>query len=213
MTTSWDWKKNISQVLIERTANPNTGTPPPQVVRGALYQGAPDDPNIYLYGGTTSFLNTSFPNYTDPYTNQYSLWSYDTGKDTWNQFDVTRNARLRPNSGGWTDAPDLGLAFYFNGKIDNGSEPGTASLDDRDQFLGGMVVLDTKTRQVKNVSTDAVSPGTGRVRSQMVYLPAVGKKGSLVVIGGGTKDVGDLSDTEMGTLVGSVMSTFRTRLT
>lgn len=201
MTTSWDWKKNISQVLIEKAANPDTGTKPPQVVRGALYQGMSDDPNIYLYGGTTSFLNTSFPNYTAPYTDQYSLWSYDTGKDTWDQYDVTRGAKVRPNSGAWTDAHECGLAFYLNGKIDNGSEPDTSSLDHRDQALGGMIVLDTKTHQVKNVSTAAISPGTGRVRGRMVHLPAVGEEGVLVIVGGGTKNVDDLSETETGTLV------------
>jgi hypothetical protein len=29
MSTSWDWKTNISEVLINKTANVNTGTNPP----------------------------------------------------------------------------------------------------------------------------------------------------------------------------------------
>lgn len=56
LSTSWDWKINISETATNITANPITGSIPPQVVRGTLYQGTEDDDSIYLYGGTTSVV-------------------------------------------------------------------------------------------------------------------------------------------------------------
>lgn len=106
MSTSWDWKQNISQSLIKKGANPKTGTRPPQVVRGALYQGMASDDSIYLYGGTTSFANTSFPGFQGPNSEQYTLWSYDTVQGEWGQFDITGASPLRPSSGASAEAPD-----------------------------------------------------------------------------------------------------------
>lgn len=54
LSQDWDWKINISEVAYNMTMNPVTGTFPPQVIDGVLYQGRESDPNIYLYGGTTS---------------------------------------------------------------------------------------------------------------------------------------------------------------
>jgi hypothetical protein len=72
MTTSWDWKTNISEVVVNKSAT-TTGNYPPNVQSGALFQGPPDDPQIYLYGGATPSINQSFPKWQWPTTNQYTL--------------------------------------------------------------------------------------------------------------------------------------------
>jgi hypothetical protein len=76
MRTSWDWKTNISEVAINNTGllgiSPQ-GNPVPRVQSAALFQGAPGDTQIYLYGGVTPTINTTFPHWQWPTTNQYTL--------------------------------------------------------------------------------------------------------------------------------------------
>ena len=201
MSTSWNWKTNISQGFLPKTPNPQTGTFPPVYSRGALYSSSPSDPNIYLYGGTTSFFNTSSPGYEIPYTSQYSLWSYDTNLRTWDQYDITAADPQRRNSGASAEAPDQGLAFYLNGQIDNGSAPATASLGGVVQFLEGMLVINTTNQQAKNISTASFSGSAPRTRGKMQYVDGVGSNGIVVYLGGSAKSANTLDTQEIGALV------------
>ncbi len=160
------------------------------------------DDNIYLWGGTTSYLNTSFPGWVSPFVPTYSLWSYNVVADTWDQYDVTLNVPNRPSSASSAEVPELGLAFYFNGEMDYGSaqSSGINGTDDK-VFLEGMIVIDTKNQTATNVSTSAVSGDHPRTRGEMQYVPGVGKKGILVQIGGNQKPVGDTQDRDVGDLV------------
>src|SRR5579862_5208722 len=128
MTDSWDWKTNVTESYIDKTKNPETGQGPPVIVRGVLYQGGSTDDNIYLYGGTTSYQNTSFFEYVPPSSSKYSLWSYDTKNNTWDQFDISAASPYRPCSGSFAEAPDLGLGFFLNGGIDSGSSTEVAPI-------------------------------------------------------------------------------------
>lgn len=51
---SWDWKTNFTESTINKTRVPSSGTIPPSLENGALFQGAADDSRIWMYGGTTS---------------------------------------------------------------------------------------------------------------------------------------------------------------
>ena len=204
MNSTWNWKTNISISLYAKATSPNprTGTAAPVLSSGALYSGSNDDNRIYLYGGTTSFINTSFPGYKIPYTQQYSLWSYDTIADEWDQFDVTESAPERPSNGAYADAPDLGLAFYLNGQIDNGSSYQTSTLDDSVQVpLEGMIVLDTSNATARNVSTFALTGSNSRTKGMMQYIPKLGGSGILVYLGGSYKSIDATDDEDIGTLV------------
>lgn len=184
---------------------------PPQVVRGTLYQGAPSDSRIFLYGGTTSYANTSFPGWQDPDASTYSLWSFDSDSTTWDQYayPVGSNATYRPSSGAAAEAPDQGLAFYFNGMIDNGSSTETVILgvNNVNVFLPGMIVINTfgSDQTTRNLSTSDLTGNQARARGQMQYVPNVGKNGILVQLGGSSKSVTELSDTEIVNLVGSMI--------
>ncbi|KAL9070535.1 MAG: hypothetical protein Q9161_004832 [Pseudevernia consocians] len=135
LTSSWDWKKNISETASNITVDPSTGSLPPQVVRGTLYQGTQNDNSIYLYGGTTSYTNTSFPGWQPPYPSTYSLWSYNPGSTQWTQFDIGQYAPNRPSNGAAAEAVDQGLAFYFNGELDSGSSQGNGLITGTNVFL------------------------------------------------------------------------------
>jgi len=73
MSYSWNWKTNISEVLINKTVDQSTGNVVPIVQSGTVFQGLPDDPQVYLYGGVTPTLNRSFPGWQEPTTSQYTL--------------------------------------------------------------------------------------------------------------------------------------------
>ena len=151
-----------------------------------MYAGPSSDPNFYVFGGTKSQLNTSFSNtYPDPST--YSLWSFDTSAQAWNQHDVSNAVPLRPSRGGYTEAPDQGLSFYFSGQADHGSSQLTAGYGDGTVGLQGMVMLNMTGEagpQVRNLSTSTLDRDTAVASSELVYVPQVGLNGILVQMGG-----------------------------
>ena len=201
LSASWDWKANISETSTNITANPTTGSIPPQVVRGTLYQGTQNDDRIYLYGGTTSFQNTSFPGWQNPAPPTYSLWSFDTQTTQWSQFDISHNAPYRPSNGAAAEAVDQSLAFYFNGELDSGSSWQLGINSGNNVFLSRMVVINTTDRTARNLSTAQVEANLARARGRMQYLPAVGEKGALVLIGGSTFPANQLDSTDIVNLV------------
>lgn len=185
-----------------KNPNPSTGTPAPILSRGALYHGSDADNNIYLFGGTTNLWNTSFPGFQAPSPQQYSLWSYDTTSQRWNQFDVTLGSAHRPNRGSFAEATDQGLAFFFNGQIDSGSEAGTGSFNTKwRQFQEGMIVIDLNNRTARNLSTNAVSGELPRSRGRLQYVPGIGSKGVLIQIGGNQQSVMNQTDSFTDNLV------------
>ena len=195
LTKSWDWKTNISEAALTKTANPQTETKPPVHSRGALYHGADEDENIYLWGGTTSYWNTSSPGYQAPINQQYALWSYDTVTKTWDQFDVTLGSPNRPSRGSYTEAKDQQLGFYFNGMLDSGSELESQDLGSGNyQFLEGMIVIDTGNQTARNLSTKAVGGDMPRSRGAMIHVSAVGENGALVLIGGNQQSSKNTTD-------------------
>ena len=174
---------------------------PPQVVRGTLYQGAQDDDSISLYGGTTSSQNTSFPGWQSPASPNYSLWSFDTISTRWSQFDISLTAPYRPSNGAAAEAVDQSLAFYFNGELDSGSSSQVGIISGNNVFLSGMVVINTTDRTARNLSTAQVDANLARARGRMQYLPGVGEKGALVLIGGSTFPANQLDSTDIVNLV------------
>jgi hypothetical protein len=202
LTSSWDWKQNISIRAVSEKPNPRTGADPPVVVRGALYAGGRSDSSIYQYGGTVSYANTSFPGFQKPTSSQYALWSYNTSNGSWDQFDVTLGAEYRPAGGAYAEATDQELAFYLNGYINNGTSNDLENSDDLLRYLDGLIVIDTHTQMATNISTSSLV-NFPRVKGGMVYIPGIGPKGILVAVGGVTKPVNDGSTSNEGTYVGS----------
>ncbi|KAN0066985.1 hypothetical protein V8E54_014909 [Elaphomyces granulatus] len=201
MSASWDWKSNISMVAINKTANPTTGTYPPVVINAALYAGSSTDENIYLYGGTVSFVNITFPGFQYPQPPVYSLWSYNTTTKLWDQHDVTLSAPNRPFAGAFAEVPQQGLAFWLNGEINNGSSNTFATEPDFSQNLGGLIVLNTTTQTARNLSTTNLGDRFPREGGTLNYIPGIGQKGILVAIGGSAKATSNNGASSTGTLV------------
>ncbi|CAL5871657.1 uncharacterized protein PFLUO_LOCUS5910 [Penicillium psychrofluorescens] len=201
MQYSWDWEtSNFSMNALNITADPTTGTKPANLISGALYAGAPDDSKIYLYGGTTSFLNESFPGFEWPDSAQYALWSFDTDDQTWSQYDVSLNVPYKPAGGAYAEAADQGLAFYLNGWLDNGTSNAFENEYNFLKYLDGMVAVNTNTQQARNLSTSSLN-NSPRVKGALAYIPGVSSKGILVAMGGVTKPTSDSSLDNEGTYV------------
>lgn len=195
MSQSWDWKTNISENALAKTPNPRTGTAPPVLSRGALFYGSANDSNIYLWGGTTSYWNTSFPGFEAPTSQQYSLWSFDIATQKWDQYDLMLGSANRPSSGSSTNAEELGLGFYFNGELDSGSETQTQIYgNDVKQLIEGMIVVDLANQTARNLSTQAVSGDMPRSRGGMIYINDIGPHGVIVQIGGNQQNVTNTTD-------------------
>ncbi|ORY15499.1 hypothetical protein BCR34DRAFT_179054 [Clohesyomyces aquaticus] len=187
LTTSWDWKGNLTYVALELSPNPQTGSSARASVRGAMYQGPANDSKVYIYGGTQYRGNESFPNananyYLVHYSDQYPLWSFENDTQVWGQYDVKQS--WTPSYGAATEAPDQGLAFYLNGRTDNGTSSSTLHDGDVQTTLDGMIVLDLVQHSSRNLSTAGIKNYQPRVGGAMQYAPGVGENGVLVALSG-----------------------------
>ncbi|EKG18821.1 Kelch-type beta propeller [Macrophomina phaseolina MS6] len=202
MSASWNWGKNLTTTIHNKSAS--TPLQPPTVLRGHLFQGLPSDPHIYLYGGADFASNTSA--HTPP--SGSALWSYDTSSPNntdWQRTDISDAVPRSPTRGARAEAPDLGLAFYLNGET--GSVPSIAvwgNLSTQAAHVDGMVVLDTANatgRSAWNVSTAAMTQGQPRAGAGMTFVPAMGEKGALVLVGGMARAAAVLDDPGSGELI------------
>ena len=116
---------------------------------------------------------------------------------------MTLGSANRPSRGSSAEATDQGLAFYFNGEIDSGSQMTTESFGlSRIQYLEGMIVIDTNHRTARNLSTKAVSGDIPRSRGQLQYIPGIGTRGILIALGGNQQSVLNQTDSFTSNLVG-----------
>lgn len=173
------------------------GSNPPNMIRGGLWRGPPNDSKLYTFGGSTFLANNTDVDWKPPSDDSYALWSYDTASMKWGQYDISYAVPRRPNWGSVAEAVDLGVGFSLNGQIDRGSSEvmytsgeyigGQLSNVTYDQttYLGGLTIIDMSGNvSARNVSTESLGPP--RVASGLVYAPSFGKtvNGSLITFGG-----------------------------
>jgi hypothetical protein len=192
MTSSWDWKTNVS---ISQFARQESGSVagmkwPVNVHDGALYGGAVDSSTLTMFGGTTSGFNESFPNYLIPPDTRYGIWSYDIEGDLWTAVDTSDSLDTIPSWGASAEVPERNLAFYVGGQFDEGTASSTQYLENSTVGVSGMVVIETTTNTVKNI-TGLSAIKTNRQGAGLVYVPNFGKAGMLVLIGGQTQTLNE----------------------
>ncbi|OAL21572.1 hypothetical protein AYO22_07968 [Fonsecaea multimorphosa] len=188
MTASWDWKTNVS---ISQNPREESGSVPGMkwpvnLHDGSLFGGLESSTTLYMFGGTTSSFNQSFPNFEVPPTTQYGLWTYDMDAQVWAAVDTSGSLETTPSWGANAEAPDQGLAFYVGGQIDSGTANTTQFLGNDTVGVGGMVILDTTSNSVTNVTVDDAVK-SNRQGAGMVYVDNFGDAGVLVLIGGETQ--------------------------
>ncbi|KAL2041443.1 hypothetical protein N7G274_005825 [Stereocaulon virgatum] len=184
MTKSWDWKTNISEIAVNKTANSQTGITPPMVSRGALYKGSSEDENIYSMERDTIVLQYQLSGLSEPDYCTVLTVVVNVVTRAWDRYDVTFGSPNRPSSGSYADAIDQGLSF-LNIMLDSGSERQTQNIvHGTNQYLECMVVIDTNSRVARNVSIKAVVGDMPRARGHIQYVASIGTKGILIQIGG-----------------------------
>ncbi|KAL8735875.1 MAG: hypothetical protein Q9181_002653 [Wetmoreana brouardii] len=115
--------------------------------------------------------------------------------------DSSVTAPIRPSSGAYAEAPEQSLAFYLNDEINNGSAAGLGFAAGTSAFLTGMIVINTTDQTARNLSTAEVTGYNPWARAQMQYVPGVGEKGIVVLLGGSRKAVGTIGTTDVLNLV------------
>lgn len=170
---------------------PSNSNAPPALSRGALW---PYQDSLYLYGGSTSRLNDSFIDYQPPKTEDTVLWRFDTLSSEWSPQPLrSSDGRKVPRlaNGASAVVEDRGLAFYYGGRTDNGTSPDTQNST-AINFSNEFYVFDLKNGSARALPMDLV--GAGRADAQMIYIPDIGKKGILVLLGGSIKPTGTTDD-------------------
>lgn len=194
MSDSWDWKVNITEKTIPKSTSSGSLLSVPNAIRGAAFAAPGDDPKIYIYGGSTFTLNSSFQNYTEPPSDTRALWSYDPTETKWEQHDISDASPMRPNRGAWVDVPDHGLGFFLNGYVDNSSTTMDSFLGNGTITQQGMIMIDTSdTSKSRNLSTSSIYGIEPAYGAAMAYVPGLGSRGALVVMGGASKLTTDYS--------------------
>lgn len=197
LSKPWDTTTNFTEKRIGRFGDSSMGSNPPNMIRGGLWRGPPNDSKLYTFGGSTFLANNTDVDWKPPSDDSYALWSYDTASMKWGQYDISYAVPRRPNWGSVAEAVDLGVGFSLNGQIDRGSSEvmytsgeyigGQLSNVTYDQttYLGGLTIIDMSGNvSARNVSTESLGPP--RVASGLVYAPSFGKtvNGSLITFGG-----------------------------
>ncbi|QDS77352.1 hypothetical protein FKW77_005389 [Venturia effusa] len=196
LSKPWDAKTNFTERRIGRFGDSSMGSNPPNMVRGGLWRGPPNDSRLYTFGGSTFLANRTDVDWKPPQDDRYSLWSFDTASLKWAQYDITYAVPRRPNRGSVTEAIDLGVGFSLNGQVDRGSSEvmytmeeyiggRSSNITDRTTYLGGLVIVDVSGPvKVRNVSTESLGPP--RVAGGLIYAQSFGKtiNGSLITFGG-----------------------------
>jgi hypothetical protein len=193
-------KVNISQFAIAKTPNPKTGSSPPSLIGGAVFQGPSTSDLIYTYGGSFFQSNSTYGNPPpDPVT--YSLWSYARSSNEWSQYDISGVSQVRPSDGSSAEAPDQGLGFWRGGQVNNASDSGSTGLGNGVIAVEGLLVVNMTGSLPVARNISAVDLHSGNVGGSLTYVADVADDGILVAMGGLIKPIGEITELN-GTLVG-----------
>jgi hypothetical protein len=92
----------------------------------------------------------------------------------------------------YVQAPDQDLVFYLHGILGNSSS---------DKAYPKMTIINTRSNISRTVSTESMSPSGIRVEAAFQYLPLLGRKGGLVLLGGATRRDENTTTDPWGTMV------------
>lgn len=188
VSNNWNWREKTIF-----TSESNSTTAIPTVAGGALW-GDPKTDLLYLYGGTTAGLNESFSTFSNGTDQTAVMWQYKVGEpDSWSpvklQMEDGEGPVPRYAYGANTFVSDLRLGFWLGGREDSGTVPSTGSIDPEDggtmKFVQDFLVFDFTSGKVRNLTAATAGlPHRARAYGQMVYIPELGEKGALVLLGG-----------------------------
>ncbi|CAO2653807.1 Nn.00g032180.m01.CDS01 [Neocucurbitaria sp. VM-36] len=167
-----------------------TSGPPSPLVDGSMFYDADGDIHIYGGGLAMAYASEDRPMTYPPTANR--LWTWSNHDSTWNSSTLglfeLGNAPIHALC---AQAAEHNLVFLLNGVLSNGSSETAYSR---------MVVINTQTKFVRTVDTRSVSHAAARVGGILQYLPLMGKKGALVLLGGATWHNDNMTTDQWGTM-------------
>jgi hypothetical protein len=167
--------------------------PPAPLIECSLLHGS--DETFSIYGGSLAASNGSAnrPMVTSPVPS--TQWTWSSQNVSWSSATLHGvDLNYAPMHTMFAQAPDQNLVFILNGIV---SSPGVSS----ERVFPSMIVINTQTNSARVVSTESISPSTSRVEGILQYLPLLGKKGALVLLGGATKYNDNITTDDWGTMV------------
>lgn len=158
--------------------------PPSQLLNPGLFHGNGAEGGVFVYGGGIPANATAS---REPISCiNSSLWEFSPKEGSWSIHDLNLEHQYAPRHGVFTQAHEHNLAFYFNGLIRNGT---------KEEPHARMTVLDLDAKTARSLSTDSIVPKSARVGAMLQYVPHIGAKGALVLMGGGVMLPNDDAET------------------
>jgi len=189
LSYSWNVLNNDRPITYVSSPDPSNHPPSSLIESGIFY----DNEIFYIYGGGLAASDRSAfqPIITTPIRNE--IWSFSNSNDSWSSTRIKElTSSYAPMHALSVQAPEQGLFFYFNGILNNGSS---------ESPYPHMIIINTRTNDVRIVSTGSISPGTARVGAILQYLPLLGTRGALVLFGGATRHNDNMTTDPWGTMV------------
>jgi hypothetical protein len=165
--------------------------PPPFLMYSSLSFDA--EGNFKVEGGGTPVPNMTQSSLFSAIPMSNSSWTLSTNNGSWLTFD-SRASELRnvPLYSLHAQAPEHDLVFHLNGIL---------SDDSTKQVYLNMMVVNTRTKTVRIVSTESISSSDARIGAVLQYLPMLGRKGALVLFGGATRHQNNMISDPWGNMV------------
>jgi hypothetical protein len=167
--------------------------PPAPLVESSLFHGS--DETLRLYGGSLAAPNGSAnrPMVTSPVLNTQWTWSCQSA--SWSSATLHGvDLHYASMHTMFVQAPDQNLVFILNGIA-------SSSSGSSERVFPSMIIINTQTNSARVVSTESIAPSTSRVEGILQYLPLVGTKGALILLGGATKYNDNITTDDWGTMV------------
>lgn len=158
-----------------------TATPPANLVGGALYEVTTRLEQINLYGGAVIAFDDKFNNLTKINSLADSVWEYDTKSRAWSTLSSTDQGLNVSRHSAHAQASEHHLTFYLD--------------------VEGLIVRNTSTGAVSHISGTSLPGGASRIGAGLQYIPDIGTKGILILIGGATVSDHWASTSTFGELV------------
>ncbi|KAH5134869.1 hypothetical protein HBH69_242490 [Parastagonospora nodorum] len=181
LSKSWDYILDDSVITALGSHSVSDGPPPFLMYSTITYDS---NGGIYIEGGARAIFNTtSNVSTTHPMPigspAENASWSLSKTDRFWKPLmrTITESSLFRTQIL-YTQAPDQNLIFYLNGILSNGSN---------ERVYPKMTIINTRTNSSRTVSTEIISPSGVRVGAAFQYLPLLGQKGGLVLLGGATR--------------------------
>lgn len=149
--------------------------------------------SLNIFGGSLVTSNISNSTTASPVSN--ARWTLSGKNNSWSSSSIAGlDFTHLPMHALSAQAPDQDIVFALNGVLRDGRS---------DRAFSKMIVLNTRTNHARTVSTESIAPLSSRTEGILQYLPLLGTKGALVLLGGAIRSNDNVTTDPLGTLVNS----------